>query len=203
MVFGRSALTHPLMVEAIETLFVPVAIHNNKKGYDATILKRYEEPSWNNPVTRFVDADGRDVIPRKDRVWTTAGVARRMQQALEKHGKKVPRWFRDFVSDSVPPKKGFPRPGADVVPTLPRLERSLLRYLPLTPRQAARIDKAFEKDKPVTDQLSPRQRALLERIETASKKKGDALKGLARPAKEAELAQYLDALGKALKKAGA
>ena len=77
-------LSHPLLVEAIESQFVPCCIHNNKKGKDAEILEHYKEPAWNNPVVRFVDAAGKDVIPRKDRVWSLDGMAERMAQVLDK-----------------------------------------------------------------------------------------------------------------------
>ena len=33
--YGQNVLSHPLMVEAIETSFVPLAIFNNKGGQDA------------------------------------------------------------------------------------------------------------------------------------------------------------------------
>ncbi|MFT7663845.1 MAG: hypothetical protein ACI87A_002072 [Planctomycetota bacterium] len=77
----------------METEFVPVAIHNNKGGEDERILERFEEPSWNNPVMRFVDAGGTDVIPRKDRVWDTHGVAERMLAALTAAKKPVPAYL--------------------------------------------------------------------------------------------------------------
>lgn len=86
------------MVEAIETLFVPVLIHNNKPGRDAQILKQYNEPSWNNPVIRYLDGNGKDVIARKDRVWTTGGTAARMVAALKAAKRKVPSWLQ-FVAD--------------------------------------------------------------------------------------------------------
>ncbi len=86
-------MSHPLLVEAIETEFVPVAIHNNKAGKDAEILKRYEEPAWNNPVMRFVDAAGKDVLPRKDRVWQTNAVALRMIAALKAAKRPVPGYL--------------------------------------------------------------------------------------------------------------
>ena len=81
--FGQGPLSHPLLVEAIEDLFVPLAIYNNREGEDAQVLKRYGEPSWNNPVVRFLGADGKDVIPRKDRQWSTHAVASRMVTALK------------------------------------------------------------------------------------------------------------------------
>lgn len=91
-------MTHPLMVEAIESLFVPVLIHNNKPGKDAQILKQYNEPSWNNPVIRYFNSDGKDVIARKDRVWTTGGTAARMVAALKAAKQKIPAYLQ-FVAD--------------------------------------------------------------------------------------------------------
>jgi hypothetical protein len=92
--FGQTALSNPRLVEAIETLFVPLAIHNNKPGADKVILDRFHEPSWNNPVVRFVDADGQDWIPRKDGVWSEAELVRRMVTALDKSGHRAPGWLR-------------------------------------------------------------------------------------------------------------
>ncbi|MEM7518307.1 MAG: VPGUxxT family thioredoxin-like (seleno)protein, type 2, partial [Planctomycetota bacterium] len=91
--FGDGPLSHPLLVEAIETLFHPAAVHNNRGGADARVLKEFNEPSWNNPVVRFVDAMGDDILPRRDRVWTTAGIAQRAVQALEKKKLEVPAWL--------------------------------------------------------------------------------------------------------------
>ena len=34
-------------------------------------LKKYREPSWNFPVVRFLDEKGHDLIPRKDKVYST------------------------------------------------------------------------------------------------------------------------------------
>ena len=38
--YGNDLLTHPLVVEAIETHFVPLAIYNNKGGSDRDILRK-------------------------------------------------------------------------------------------------------------------------------------------------------------------
>ena len=62
-------------------------------GYEKEVLERFDEPTWNNPVMRFVDAKGKDVIPRKDRVWTTGGVYARMTKALEAVKRPVPDWL--------------------------------------------------------------------------------------------------------------
>ena len=40
-----------------------------------------------------LDAQGRDLIPRKDRVWTLDALASRMIQALQAAGRPVPNYF--------------------------------------------------------------------------------------------------------------
>lgn len=58
-------LANPLLAEAAETLFVPVAIKNNTEGdADAAVRERFEEPSWNYPVVRVMDAEGVDLTRR-------------------------------------------------------------------------------------------------------------------------------------------
>ncbi|MEM8706823.1 MAG: VPGUxxT family thioredoxin-like (seleno)protein, type 2 [Actinomycetota bacterium] len=92
--FGADVLSDPLVVEAIEELFVPLLIHNNAGGRDAEVLARYGEPAWNFQVVRFLDTDGDDLIPRRDRVWETGPLLARMVAALEAHGAEVPDHLR-------------------------------------------------------------------------------------------------------------
>jgi len=80
--FGRDVMSNPLLVEAIETEFTPLLIHNNKGGRDAEVLKRFGEPAWNYQVVRFFNAQAEDIIPRKDQVWDTGGIAERMIATL-------------------------------------------------------------------------------------------------------------------------
>lgn len=102
--FGEGALSHPLVVEGAETEFIPVLVYNNRRGRDAEWLKHFGEPSWNNPVVRFLDGDGADVIPRRDRVYTTPALATRMNEALEASG----RASADYLG-WVDPLVGTPR----------------------------------------------------------------------------------------------
>lgn len=93
--FGSEVLTHPLLVEAIETLFIPVLVYNNRAGgKDQEWLERYREPAWNYQVIRFLGSDGKDLIPRKDRVWTIDGVTSRMVVALQQAGRPVPQYLK-------------------------------------------------------------------------------------------------------------
>ncbi len=96
--FGREVLTNPSLVEAIENEFLPVLVYNNRKGgVDEKHLKRFQEPPWNYQVIRFLDAEGRDVIPRKDRIWTTNGVASRMVDALKAANRTVPQYLNTLA----------------------------------------------------------------------------------------------------------
>ncbi len=97
--FGETTLSHRLIVDAIENHFVPLAIYNNKGGEDAKILKQFEEPAWNFQVMRFIDSNGKDIIPRKDKVWSPTETATRIIEALEVAGKTVPDYLRTVTSN--------------------------------------------------------------------------------------------------------
>ena len=56
----------------------------NKKGKDEVVLKKYEEPPWNNPVVRFLNSEGKDLIQRKDGVYTQREMMERMNLSLTK-----------------------------------------------------------------------------------------------------------------------
>ena len=84
--FGREVLSDPELVRLIEQSFLPLLVYNNRSGKDSKLLKQYNEPSWNYQVVRFLDGDGNDIIPRKDRVWTKPALLQRMQQVLDKTG---------------------------------------------------------------------------------------------------------------------
>jgi len=101
--FGKLVLSNPLLVEAIEKEFVPLVIYNNQGGEDSKLLAKYKEPSWNYQVVRFLNGEGLDIIPRKDKVWTLPGVAERMEEALVKSNKKVPSYLRSIGDSHIAP----------------------------------------------------------------------------------------------------
>ena len=100
--FGSEVLSHKLLVAAIEACFVPVAIRNNVEGKEKAVLARYGEPAWNNPVVRLLDAKGKDLIARKDRIWDVHGNAERMIAALEKVSAPIPGYLRIAADESDP-----------------------------------------------------------------------------------------------------
>lgn len=105
--YGNQVLSHPLIVEAIETLFVPVAIFNNKGGKDAEVLRYYNEPSWNNPVVRIVDYDRLDIIPRLSSNYSQLGVVQAMIFALERRGKAIPAYLQLLYEELLARQQGL------------------------------------------------------------------------------------------------
>ncbi|WP_299441901.1 VPGUxxT family thioredoxin-like (seleno)protein, type 2 [uncultured Aquimarina sp.] len=91
--YGHNVLNHPLMVEAIENSFVPLAIFNNKGGKDAQILRKYNEPSWNNPVVRIVNSKGDDVVNRIGNDYSALRLCKSIQQALIEKEQIIPEYI--------------------------------------------------------------------------------------------------------------
>ena len=91
--YGHNVLSHPLIAEAIETLFVPIAIFNNKGGADAKVLKLYGEPSWNNPVVRIVGSNGKDIVKRIGGNYSKLGVVAAMKEALTNRNQPIPKYL--------------------------------------------------------------------------------------------------------------
>ncbi|NOX99015.1 MAG: hypothetical protein GXP30_04655, partial [Verrucomicrobia bacterium] len=99
--FGRTVLSNPLLVEAIEENFIPMLVYNNRSsGMDKQLLKRFKEPAWNYQVVRFLNAEGKDVILRKDRIWTLDGIAARMIEALKTAKQAVPKYLKILAIES-------------------------------------------------------------------------------------------------------
>ena len=92
--FGQRVLTSPLLVEAIEDEFHPVLVSNNRSaGMDSELLDRFKEPAWNYQVVRFLDAEGHDATPRRDRIWSIGVITSRMIEAIEAVERPLPRYL--------------------------------------------------------------------------------------------------------------
>lgn len=100
--FGREVMSNRVLVEAIESEFTPLLIHNNKPGKDAEVLQRFGEPAWNFQVVRFLDADAKDIIPRRDQVWDVGGIAERMITTLTKSKRPVPAYLSLLAAEHSP-----------------------------------------------------------------------------------------------------
>lgn len=127
------------------------------------------------------------MIPRKDRVWTIEGTAKRMILALERAERDVPVWLR-LVSDREPVE------AANQGETDRPLENSSMKHLPLTDAQAAEVSARLAAGRDATAVLSPRQRALLARIDARLADDAAALESYRPPTDPIELAAYQDRL---------
>lgn len=91
--YGHKVLSHPLIVEAIETHFIPVVVFNNRGGQDATTLKKFQEPSWNNPVVRILNSNEKDLVPRLSGDYSPSGLVQQMIVALQSSSIPIPPYL--------------------------------------------------------------------------------------------------------------
>lgn len=100
--YGNEVLSHPLVVEAAETLFVPVAVYNNTKDdADAETLQSFSEPAWNNPVVRVMSPDREMLAPRVAGDYSVGGMASAMVVSLQKQRSNVPKWLRVLADEAI------------------------------------------------------------------------------------------------------
>ena len=92
--YGHNVLSNPLLTEAIENEFIPLAIFNNKRGKDLVILKKYNEPTWNNPVVRIVNKKGDNLVKRVASDYTAKGLYKAMVKALNTEKKTIPEYMK-------------------------------------------------------------------------------------------------------------
>jgi len=91
--YGQQVLSHPLIVEAVETYFIPLCIYNNLGDHDGAALKFFSEPSWNNPVVRIVDSGLKDMVLRVAGDYHLFGIVQAMRAALKKQHIEIPRYL--------------------------------------------------------------------------------------------------------------
>ncbi len=91
--YGQEVLSHPLIVEVIETYFIPMAVYNNKGGKDREVLEYYKEPSWNNPVVRIVNKEKKDIYPRIGGNYSALAVVQAIVQTLDQQNLVVPNYL--------------------------------------------------------------------------------------------------------------
>ena len=107
--YGDQVLSHPLIVEAADSLFVSVAVYNNIKGDDERTLKYFKEPAWNNPVVRIMTNDRTALGKRVAGDYTVGGMANAMVQGLAKYGQKIPAYLRLLAKESAARQLGVQR----------------------------------------------------------------------------------------------
>lgn len=104
--FGRDALAHPLLVEAIETWFVPLALVPGATPEGDEALQRYGEAqvprAESRPRVRFLDAAGSDLLPRRPATESAHELAVQLLDALGALGVEEPPYLRLVAEESAP-----------------------------------------------------------------------------------------------------
>lgn len=137
--FGQDVLAHPLMVELIAGHFIPVAIFNNHPGKDAEILRRFGEPSWNNPVVHFLGPDGTELVPKLADRYDALGLHEKITAVLEGLGDDVPGYFRLLGRDLLV-ETGFANSAVYTTPCFWSGETSLAQHPAVVTTEAGWID---------------------------------------------------------------
>lgn len=92
--FGNNILSHPLIVEAIESCFIPLCIFNNKSGEDKLILEKFNEPAWNNPVIRIINYEEKDIVKRQSDFRNMSTTINTITEAVTVYGRKVETYLQ-------------------------------------------------------------------------------------------------------------
>eukprot|EP00816_Leptocylindrus_hargravesii_P011769 CAMPEP_0196816070 /NCGR_PEP_ID=MMETSP1362-20130617/53397_1 /TAXON_ID=163516 /ORGANISM="Leptocylindrus danicus, Strain CCMP1856" /LENGTH=359 /DNA_ID=CAMNT_0042193273 /DNA_START=109 /DNA_END=1185 /DNA_ORIENTATION=+ len=111
--FGANVLSHPLVIEAAEDLFVPVAlIRGRRSGSDdadsvakvngTKTLSDFDDLTYNAPLVRILNSVGEDLVPPiVDSRCTIGNITSAMTQALESHNKDMeypyPRYLKHVM----------------------------------------------------------------------------------------------------------
>src|SRR5262245_17553084 len=98
--FGQGPLSEPLLVEAAETLFVPLILLRDRDERSDRSLERLHEPLAAVPVVRVLDARARDLVPRHDVGWTAHDLTAVMLAGLAASGRDVPTWLAVRAAES-------------------------------------------------------------------------------------------------------
>jgi hypothetical protein len=105
--YGRQVLGHPLVADAIVDQFIPLRVLNNTRGdADERMRHTFKEPAWNNPVVRFVDAEGRDLAPRLAQDHTVGGLLEHVVRALDGARKPIPPYLALLAREAVARQRG-------------------------------------------------------------------------------------------------
>ena len=94
--FGKTVLSHPLLIEAAESMFVTVLVDMaGTNPDDVQIISKYHENRHNDTVVRIVNGKGNDLAIRLEGSCCSVGnIARAMRGALERKELQVPNYLK-------------------------------------------------------------------------------------------------------------
>ena len=137
--FGNGLLSYPLLVDVIENEFIPLAIFNNVEGYDKTILNKFGEQAWNNPVTYFLNHLGEKVVPEIRNPWNPITLLDKICEVLSLSKKGVPEYV-SLLKKEFKIRYGLSRTAYYETPCFWSGETSLIQHNAVLATEAGWID---------------------------------------------------------------
>lgn len=154
--YGRTVLHNPLIKEAIEENFIPLAINNQDQTDSHNVMNFFHEPHHNLPVIRVYDPASKVPSERLSGDYSGAGLAMTMVVGLTKQGKKPPLYLRILAGEqSCTPDQFWDRAHAP------------FNRIPMTRNQFKLIRKAVKCGNSPNKYLSPNQRSILRSFKAA------------------------------------
>jgi len=101
--YGTTVLDHPLVVEAIESLFIPVAFFQGGSGMDETYADLLGDLAPSALEVWITDSDFNDVAPRLGESHTIHELLGAMIEAYGWRGKDVPEYVKILHTETVNP----------------------------------------------------------------------------------------------------
>ena len=150
--YGREVLTDPVVLETLHHLTVPLLVRNNVEGWERDLLNRFDEPTWNNPVSRLVTADLDPLGPRQTGL-ASADVLQSVRAAL---GEQAPPWLVVLADE----RAGVELSDAGSKDDRHHLRRSDWARVPMSPAQEVKVNAAIRDRADPRPWLTPAQIAL-------------------------------------------
>jgi len=164
--FGTTALSHPMIVDAIEQFFIPVAIYNNKRGKDFQSCRSFGEATWNDPVVRIINSDRNMLAPRMAR-YNMTELVDGIIQAMHKSGIQAPDYL-SLLKDNIVLRRNREFRSKSRNHEFTAIANSAYHFVPMIATQAFKVEEALNEGMDPTIYLSPSQVRLLDTIEAQS-----------------------------------
>jgi hypothetical protein len=97
---GAAFFSHPLVVELIETAFVPLFVDNQANGRDQDILDRFKEIPGNKPVMRILNPDSNVPGERLFGNYSAQNLMFSLIYGLKATGNPVPHYIRLMAKEA-------------------------------------------------------------------------------------------------------
>ena len=130
----------------------------------------FREPSWNNPVVRFIKSDKTDIVNKISRDWSLNKLVGTMLISLKRQNNKIPAYLEYLYMDLS---------GKTGSVNLTKVKDTPYRFLPMSIAQANAVENALQNGEDPAGHLSPSQIELFKVIKANPGKSWPDVRGKA------------------------